>query len=437
MKQYFKYGAYGLLALYCLFIISTVLTRQDYLWDFKCYYFAVKAYNEGLNPYDTQNLINHYGFYLYAFVYPPLTLLAFQPLSWLDYQVAAWIFVLVKLIMLGILLTLWQRFFLEKQGGLVFYLLCLLAFNGTLFIDFSAGNISIIEQFFLWWAFYFWLKGRLKLFCAAVLVAAFFKLVPLAFLGLLIFSRNPRRWYYLGSSSALGGLLIGASWLYDRALFGQFLKSMGQIDERGIYNPSLLSLLRDILKIPPMEKLSLLDGGLYLLIAVIITAVSWYYLRPVLKLKKSPDREKLILFLACLVYGLVAPRFKDYSYILLIPAVYFLWLKLNELGKLKPLIFLVVAVMLPSANRNMLGNATLPGFTLLTQILTQYHSLLLAALTWGFYLYYLRIAIPKRTWRKVTFQAAHNYFLPLFTNAAGRKRNADQTLSTEMRDTPS
>ncbi len=220
-----------------------LLFKPDYLWDFKSYYYAVTAFNQGYNPYNTPALISHYGFYLYPLVYLPPALLVFEPFSWFDFQQAAGLFILIKLGMLVSLVYLWLKYFLEKQPGIWFFLFCLLAFNSSLYVDFTTGNIGIIEQFFLWWGFYYWRRHNLKIFCACILMAGFFKLLPLLFLTLLLFSPVRSRWFYLAVSMLAGGGLIAGSWLTNPPLFTGFLQNAVHMDERGVINPSTLSLL--------------------------------------------------------------------------------------------------------------------------------------------------------------------------------------------------
>src|SRR4051812_10980914 len=82
---------------------------------------------------------------------------------------------------------------------------------------------------------------------------------------------------------------------------------------------------------------------------------------------------------------LVLPRFKDYSYGLVIPHVYYFWLKIKEMRGVTPSLTIAVAFMLPVADQDLLS---LPGIEP-GVLLTEYHNLLVVFVSWILYLYYL------------------------------------------------
>ncbi len=118
-----------------------------------------------------------------------------------------------------------------------------------------------------------------------------------------------------------------------------------------------------------------------IIFSIAITGIlfaSWKAYRR-LRYTEREDKERLFLFLACLVYALILPRFKDYSYILLIVPAYFI-LKELTYWKAKPILFILI--ILPSPI-----NASLPGISLISRVIWEYYSLFLAYSIWGLYIY--------------------------------------------------
>jgi hypothetical protein len=91
-----------------------------------------------------------------------------------------------------------------------------------------------------------------------------------------------------------------------------------------------------------------------------------------------PDREKMILFLICLVYALIHPRFKDYAYMLLIVPSYFI-MKTTRLKNAFPFIFVLSILAAP--------HLLLPGFDILSALVWRFFPLAIAYIIWGLYLY--------------------------------------------------
>ena len=91
--------------------------------------------------------------------------------------------------------------------------------------------------------------------------------------------------------------------------------------ERGLYSPSTIGIIKDGfellaqttgISVPEAFQL----GLFYIIAAVILLASGRAYF--ILKSLNAQDKEKMILFLACIVYALIHPRLKDYACVLLI-----------------------------------------------------------------------------------------------------------------------
>jgi len=104
---------------------------------------------------------------------------------------------------------------------------------------------------------------------------------------------------------------------------------------------------------------------------------------------RFPDKDKIIIFLACVVYALILPRFKDYYYVLLLVPTYFI---VKRARHIKAYIPLIVLVILPSI---LSTEIPLPGFKRfisLLNILWEYHPLIVAYFVWGLYIFEILIA---------------------------------------------
>ncbi len=280
---------------------------------------------------------------------------------------------------LFLLIFIWRVFFLKDEVDALFYPFCLLAFGGTIFVDLYAGNISIFEQLLIWSGLLFFQKGRLALFCIFVGIAALFKVFPGLFLFALLLTDDRHRNSYLIVSLALVGAAMAASALLSPGLFTDFLVKAGGLDERGIINPSTLALSRDVMEsLCTKLHLSLpswTGTGVFLLVCASILSLTWFAIKG--KLPNLKCNPRVTVFLLTLVYALVLPRFKDYSYILLIPAAYFILkqpIKLN-LYPSALIIFLMFSPRLP------------PPADVFYKLSQQYFALILAFFIWGLFLY--------------------------------------------------
>ena len=224
------------------------------------------------------------------------------------------------------LILLWQRsFFPDDLSRACLYLLCALAYGQTLKMDLRAGNISVFEQVLIWSAALAFLRRRPWLYAALVATAALFKLTAAGLLLLLLVDRQRRSVAAL--LAGLGGLALvhGLSAALRPDLFAAFLRNAAALDDRGQTNPSVLALIRDGLeRLVGGQGPEHLDMVLYGLTALLIglTSLTVVRRRGLADNRESvglPGDRACLLFLFFFAYALLAPRFKDYSYILLIP----------------------------------------------------------------------------------------------------------------------
>jgi hypothetical protein len=321
-----------LLGLYSLFLLWKIASGIDkrYQWDFKTHYCAAQVAEMGLNYYD-QPYLRHFcspdvqQYYSYT----PLSIWFFRFFSLFDYPTAYLLFFILKVLALGGLLFLWKKIFLETEGDLGFFVFALLAFNSALYVDLLAGNVSLFEQLGLWLGFFFLLKRKPFLFGLCLVAIANFKVVPLAFLILLLFLAEKKKYlYFFGWLAGFLGLQA-VTYILSPFLFKEFLRVFFSMlrETSGILNPSTFVWLQNLIRSYYPRVLGapapvLLSYAVFALVAVVIV---WLTGRALGRLKRqgSLETEKVIIFLSCTAYALLLPRFKDYSYVLLLVPAYF------------------------------------------------------------------------------------------------------------------
>ena len=320
--------ALALLGLYCAWTAIDLFGQAErFQFDFQVYTLAARVHAAGRNPYDTETLTRYSnGRVRLPFLYPAPALYLFRPLTWLAPPAAARVYLVLKFLAIAALILLWRRVFFAGRVDLFFYFFCLLGFNAAIFIDVVEGNISVFEQLALWGALACLLRRRLAPFAALIVLAALFKVTWIVFLGLPLLTHGRR-----GLAAALGGAaafgaVLGGSWLFlpfGREFWGH--AGAHATAEGGILAPSTLAFIRGACEslaaalnrpLPPALPTALYVAAAALILTVSARAVVLFLRAP------APRDERALIFFACLVYALLLPRLKDYSYILLLAPVY-------------------------------------------------------------------------------------------------------------------
>lgn len=323
-----------LLALSPLVHIAHTPERQE---DFRVYYSAAMTMEKGYDPYDTVQRNAVFPVPDQEFFYPPITFYILTPLTALPFETASLLWFGLKLSALALLFVIWHRGFESLNPRYPMVLFFLLAYAGTLYLDLEAGNISIFEQLVLWLGFSFLVRRQYLLFGLCVALISQFKLLPVVFLGLLLIIEARPRWLELGISLASFLALFFLNFLLQPALMSSFIARVsaggGNLSERGSINPSLLAFIQDgirivkhVYKLPPH-----VDMLAYLVAGIGVLSIFLYFF--VAYRKKHPDYDvRMLVYVACFVYCVTAPRMKDYSYILcLLPTLSILRRRKTEL----------------------------------------------------------------------------------------------------------
>jgi len=365
-----------LIALYALALLYGVVANGDRMqWDFQTYYYAGRAFAQGLDPYDLQALSRVAGSEIgYPFAYSPVTLPVFEVLGALDLRTASVVYLALKVAALAGLIVIWRRWFIRTQPDLFFYLFLLFGFGGAIYADFASGNISVFEQLALWIAFAALNRGRTFAFTVLVVGVSLFKLTPILLLGLLLIRGGRRPGRALAGGILLFAAALGLSYAIWPHLFTSFLQGGWGFDERGSINPSSLALLRDIYDyllgrgvLPGWEGLPWLGYLAWVAGVLVLT-------RRAAARNPSGDPRTWI-YVGCLAYVLIAPRFKNYAYILLLVPAYELLRGWIAVRSERALLFVLM----------LSGSPPVPfGFSAAAgQLIAGYYSLLGAGLLWG------------------------------------------------------
>jgi hypothetical protein len=284
--------------------------------DLRIYRAAAQAWADGRNPYEPGALVGPAGNRQeLPFVYPPVSLPLLRALLAFDHRTTYFAFFILKMAAVAALVALWRRrFFPDDLSAACLYLFCALAYAQTIKMDVRAGNISVFEQVLIWTGVLALMRGRPRLYALLVAAAALFKLTTAALLLLLLLDRSRRALAALGAGLAGLALVHGVSALLRPDLFAGFLRNAAALDDRGRTNPAALALIRDGVErlvggqVP--GHLDMIVYGLWVLLIGLTT------LSVARRHGLAGNLEWASFFFA---YALAAPRFKDYSYILLIP----------------------------------------------------------------------------------------------------------------------
>jgi hypothetical protein len=375
-------------------------------WDFRTYYYAAVVSSQGGNPYDLGSLSRAAGEAVtLPYLYPPYALHAFRPFLGVDLATGACIFLCLKLAALALLLALWWRSFLQGWAPALFLFVCAFGYNASIYRDVAAGNVSIFEQLFIWIGLLGYLRQRYRLFCLLIAVSALFKGASLLLLLLLLLHPDRRRRLRPVLVSIAAFLAFqSVAYLQSPDLYREFLLQAARCDERGITNPSSLAFFRETAAVLTREtgfRLPGLEWALYSAWVGGLAALSWVWLRRRCRGLAGPDA----IAFGLLLYALVVPRFKDYSFILLlVPSLHVIRAALGSpRARAAALVALCAgATSLLAGARALLGAigpgpVLPPGRTLLAaaEFLLAYQSLYVAAILFCLYLRHLRwAAVP-------------------------------------------
>jgi hypothetical protein len=354
-------------------LIGLVAVRwYAYQWDFHMFLGAARDFAAGQSPYRGVGL---------SFYHPPLLLHLYGLFTPLPEWLACTVWYALKLTALAALLSGWNRHFVPIRYNAATITFFILAYNACIYSDLVAGNVSIFEEWLIWLAFASLLRSRYGAFCLFLVLGSQIKLTPIFFAVLLVTVPVRPQWRWFFATLVGFAAVFSLNNLLHPDLFHDFFRVSAQLDERGTQAPSLLALVRDVFERLNLivTQQSMLDELTYVTLAGAIGLSSLWLLIQYRKTVKVIDQRLLICF-ACVVFTLISPRFKPYTYILLLPPT----LYLLHVAEWRRQVALAAAIIV--------GITVFPEpvsllpVRLAFELLTTYLSLVAAALVWGGYL---------------------------------------------------
>ena len=377
------FGVIGLILLLAYFItllLHISANVDHYQWDFRTHRKAGEIFASGQDPYDPSILFPQ-AKTTFLYNYPPVTLYFYRFLASFDYKSAFHIFLISKCILLIGLIYFWKREFLKTNANFLFALFCLLAFNSAVYRDLIAGNINLLEQVFLWLAFFFYINHRLILFGTFCLLAASFKMTPSFFLVLLLLTDDKKKYhYFVGAGLAFFVYLLVQYLIVPEMSMPAFKNAFAVVSERGAVVPSTFTFLSDGFKwLSENAGLNTPRAIQFAVLMIPVSAVVFFTYKAHVRLNTLDveNRPMINVFLVCLVYALIHPRLKDYAYILLIAPSFFIIMN-SRFTKVNPFVFFLAIVAVPPF--------IVPGTELIFTLFWNYYSLFVAYAIWGMYL---------------------------------------------------
>lgn len=318
-------------------ILLVGIRWNAYQWDFHMFYGAAREFAAGASPYRGVGL---------SYYHPPLMLYVYRLFTLLPEYWAVELWYVLKLIALIGLLAIWHRDFVRFQlrGSTVLFFI--FAYGATIYSDLVAGNVSIFEQLLLWISFSQLLRGRYLVFALCVIAAAQVKITPIFFAVLPIVACEPRQWRAFFAAVIGFFAVFSLNFLLEPELFQNFWSAVPKLDERGIECISFLALVRDVSDLAlgkEFTQLSLLDEVVFFCIAGaigLLSLMAWLRYR-----KRVPQiDQRLLICFSCFVFALIAPRFKVYSYIVVLAPTLYLF-RIGNWGWFIPLAVAMMAVL--------------------------------------------------------------------------------------------
>lgn len=300
-------------------LISVASGRKQH--DFRTYYNAAEANNQGLDPYslDSLRLVSGDDQAKLPFVYPPHCLAIFKPFTTLGYTPAYYLYLSLKLAALLLLIIIWVRIVPpDKLDWTAICITVMLGYRSAVLRDLKAGNVSTFEQLVFWGGILLVMRNKSVLGGLGILLSSAFKLVTVALVPVIILIR--RTWQSLAVSSilVLGGI-TGYVMLYyaNTAQWRSFINAASLLDERGNRNPSSMAFLLDV-----GDAIGINEFSVYTVYAILCCIVLAILVWAFIATRHSKDIYPM-LYLAILGYVILAPRMKDYSLMIaLLPALH-------------------------------------------------------------------------------------------------------------------
>ncbi len=311
----------ALIALYVgMFAIRNTLMQGD----LRTYLAAARAALQGIDPYPPEHLTTLARRATLPFVYPPITLPAFFPLLALPHRLVLTLWMGANVALLAGLVVAWRRWPFAHIGLLPLALVAVFGWNSSALSGLRSGNIALFEAAVLWAALMAYARGRRILFAVLIVAAACFKVMPAAFLLLLLVPTQrdlPRPGVLMASLVALAGLIMAPVALGPASRWEFFMRHLPRAETMGFSNPGALGFTTALAQSCGLSDAYSRSVGLgaWLALVVMLIAISIPFLRGTLRSRGGGPLPMAALFLIILL----GPRPMAYGFVLLTPAALF------------------------------------------------------------------------------------------------------------------
>lgn len=315
--------AFAALILAVAFLVDTRKTQ----WDLKVYMECSRTLASGADPYATEPLFNGDHFQC---LYPPLIMDLYRPFNYATTQfgegVGERFWAMLKVLSMVLILWLWRDYILTPGRNIQRLLFAAVAYGSPFWSDFRAGNAGSFEHLILWGALAAFIAERDFLFVALVAAAAQPKLLPLAFLPLVLAKPRPNvKAFVFGGALAVG--VFGLNELMHPGLLKEFFLQLRDPAqpwhyERGPNNCAFVGLVQHALETAWHDRALAMAWAMRVNAvwsAVIAAATAWSLNLLWRGEGTERDKRRRAVMLYAAAYALVTPRLKDYSFLLLIP----------------------------------------------------------------------------------------------------------------------
>jgi len=233
----------------------------------------------------------------------------------LSYEDALKIFLITKFLFLIGLFLIWFKLFKNLSSSYLFTIFILLGFNSCIYLDIKHGNISIYEQFFIWLGIYFFIQKKYLFFSLFIIITSLFKILPILLLLIYFsngFKNNIKKIVYSFIAFLFLQLLL---FLIARDYYFSFIEANPSNEIGGSHEPTSYKFFLNVIKS--------LGGNNFIFMLI---SLLWFLMITLLtffNLGKNTENQWAKLFIIIVVYALIVPRMKSYSFILLLPAAYY------------------------------------------------------------------------------------------------------------------
>jgi glycosyl transferase family 87 len=374
-----------LLAVVCVawFVQKAVWTNTSNQWDFRVYYHSAQSWLDGRDPYDTASLPRDLREDGFKFNYPPYALGVFAPIARLPLERARLVYVALKIVALGCLVQMWSRLLRTRLTEPAWLLFLVFAYSSAIFIDVVSGSVTTFEQCLVWLGVAALAEERYWVYVAAVVGASLFRLTPIVLLLVCLAAPDRRGFTYIACGLAALACVFLLTYAIAPRLTIEFFQSVPKnYGESGRLNPATLPLVTDVAAMIGRSRhvpiAAMAQVAAYLAIAgtvAVATAIAAVRVTN----SSASNRLELVVYLVAMAQPLVMPRFKNYSYMLLIPPTFFIATRSTHLKTALPLLLL----------------ACLPVYSWITSaekiaLVANYSSWLIALAGWTLFLYEIR-----------------------------------------------